>query len=130
MKPGLQIIDERQAFLAATFQALIGRQPVDLALDIEQAVDPFDGFERHRRERRGVLSTLGVCGNVGEHEELAPRVCPTECLRQRFGIAIDLEQWIVAAIGVRLQNAGEGLQVALRMFLPSISRGIVKGGRR
>ncbi|EKJ97391.1 hypothetical protein C241_01684 [Bradyrhizobium lupini HPC(L)] len=45
MKPSLQIVDERQAFLAATFQVLIGRQPVDLPLDIEQAVDPFDGFD-------------------------------------------------------------------------------------
>lgn len=80
LKPSLQIVDERQAFLVATSQALIGRKPVDLPLDIEQAVDPFDGFERHRRDRRGVLSTLGVCGNVGEHEELAPRVGPAKRL--------------------------------------------------
>ncbi len=57
-------------------------------------------------------------------------MCPTECLGQRIGIAINLEQRIVAAIGVRLQNAGEGLQVALRMLLPSIARGIVNCGRR
>ena len=124
------IADERQTVSPATLQAFIGDKPVDLPLDIEQDVDPLDGFERHRRDRRCVLSTLGVCRNVGEHEERAPRVCPAKRLPWRIWIAINLEQRIVAAIGIRLQNTGEGLQVALRMLLPSISRGIVKGGRR
>jgi hypothetical protein len=57
LKPSLQIINERQAFLAATFQALIGRKPVDLPLDIEQRVDPFDGLQCQWRDRRGVLDT-------------------------------------------------------------------------
>lgn len=47
LKPGLKMINERPAFLAATIQALIGRKRVDLPLDIKQAVDPLDSFERH-----------------------------------------------------------------------------------
>jgi hypothetical protein len=57
-------------------------------------------------------------------------MCPAKCLAQRRGIAIYLEQRIVAAIGIRLQNAGEGLQVAFGMLLPPIPRGIVEGGGR
>nr|OAP97022.1 hypothetical protein A4U53_37360 [Rhizobium leguminosarum] len=55
---------------------------------------------------------------------------PAERLRQRPRIAVYLEQRIVAAIGISLQNAGEGLQVALGMLLSSISRSIVESRRR
>lgn len=49
-------------------------------------------------------------------------------MAQRRGIAVYLEQRIVAAIGIRLQNTGEGRQVALGMLLPPVPRGIVEGG--
>ncbi|WP_421581053.1 hypothetical protein [Shinella sp. M31] len=42
--------------LAAEIAAKASAEPADLPLDIEQGVDPFDGFKRHRRDRRGVLS--------------------------------------------------------------------------
>lgn len=48
----MQVVDERQAFLAATFQALIGRKPVDLPLDIEQA------SHDHRHQSRRVRPCL------------------------------------------------------------------------
>ena len=122
----MQTIDE----WLALFQALVGGKPVDFPLDIEQRIDPFDGLQRHGRDRRGFLSTFGIRRDVDEHEEFTTRVRPTQCLRQSTKIAINLEQRVVAAIGIRLQNAGEGLQVAFRMFLPSISRCVVKCGRR
>ena len=56
--------------------------------------------------------------------------CDQQSLRQRPRIAVYLEQRIVAAIGINLQNAGEGLQVALGMLLSSISRSIVESRRR
>lgn len=65
-----------------------------------------------RRDRRGVLSPLYVAGDVSEHEERATRMCPVQRLRQWNGIAIRLEQRVVAALGVGLQNAGEVLQMA------------------
>lgn len=72
----------------------------------------MDGLQRNRRDRRGVLSTLAARRNVGEHKELAACMCPAQCLREGTWIAVYLEQLIVAAIGIRLQNPGEGLQVA------------------
>jgi hypothetical protein len=51
LRPSLQIVDERQALLVATFQAVVGHKPVYIPLDIEQGVDPFDCFERHKRDR-------------------------------------------------------------------------------
>lgn len=57
-------------------------------------------------------------------------MCPAQRLRQRRGIAVYLEQRIIPAIGICLQNAGEGLQVALGMLLPPVPRGIVEGGGR
>ena len=42
-------------FPAAAFQALIGGEPVDLPLDIEQAVDPFEGFERQSLLRQALI---------------------------------------------------------------------------
>lgn len=45
-------------------------------------------------------------------------------------MAVYLEQRIVAAIGIRLQYAGEGLQMSLERLLPPIPRGIVEGGGR
>ncbi len=126
----MQIIDERLAVLTPALQALVGGKPVDLPFDVEQTIDPFDRFQSHGRDRRGVPSTFGVCRNVGEHEELAPRVRPAQCLRQGTGIAVYLEQRIVTAIGIRLQNAGEGLQMAFRMLLSAVSRCIVECRRR
>ncbi|MCY1301405.1 hypothetical protein D9M70_510160 [compost metagenome] len=130
MKPVAQVADERQAVPASTLQALVGGKSVDLPLDVEQGIHPFDGFKCHRRDRRGVLSALGIHGDVGQHEELAPRVRPAERLRQRTGIAINLEQWIVAAIGIRLKNAGEGLQVTFGVLLSPVSRSIIECRRR
>ena len=77
-----------------------------------------------------LLAAFGIRGNVGKHEELATRMCPAQRLCQRTGAAVDFEQWIIAAIGIGLQNAGEALQMALGMFLPPIARGIIEGRRR
>lgn len=93
--------------LATTLQAWIGGKSVDLKLDVEQRIDPFDGLQRSRRDRRGAAAAFGIRGDVGQHEELAPRARPAERLRQRPRIAVYLEQRIVAPIGISLQNAGK-----------------------
>lgn len=64
-------------------------------------------------DRRGPLCALTIGGDVGEHEELATRMRPAQRLRQRSRGAVGLEQRIIAVIGIGLQNAGEGLEVAL-----------------
>ena len=43
----MQFLDERLAVLAAALQALLGGKTVDLPLDIEQGIYPFDGLQRH-----------------------------------------------------------------------------------
>jgi len=51
--------------------------PIDGALDIEQGIDPLHGFQRDRVDRACVLAAAllaGRAGDVGQLEELAPRV--------------------------------------------------------
>jgi queuine/archaeosine tRNA-ribosyltransferase len=71
LKPIVQVADKRQAVFAATLQAFGGGKAVDLALDVEQGIDPFDGLQCHRRDRHGTATAFGIRGNVSEHEELA-----------------------------------------------------------
>lgn len=67
----MQFFDERLAIFAAVGQTLLGGKTVDLPFDIEQGIDPFDGLQRHRRDRRSLAATFGVRGNIGQNEELA-----------------------------------------------------------
>lgn len=68
----MQFFDKRLAVFAATLQTLFGAKTVDLPFDIEQGIYPFDGVQRHRRDRRGFAATFGIRGDIGQHEELAP----------------------------------------------------------
>ena len=67
----MQFFDEWLAVLAAALQALLGGKTVDRPLDIEQGIDPFDGLQCHRRDRRSFAATFGVRGDIGQREELA-----------------------------------------------------------
>ena len=86
----MQFFDEWLAVVATADQALLGGKTVDLPFDVEQGVDPLDSLKRQRRDRRSLAATLGVRGNIGQHEELAACVCPAQRLRQWRGIAIIL----------------------------------------
>jgi hypothetical protein len=77
--PGFQSGDQWRATFLTNRQSLLGRQPVDPALDIEQRVNPLDRFQGNRREDRrfaalGPPSRTGL--DIDEDEELAPRVGP------------------------------------------------------
>src|SRR5208337_4583201 len=96
----------------------------DLALNVEQGVDPFDRLPGDRRDRRRILSPPRVGGDIGQFEELAPAMAPTQRLGDRTGPAIGEVEAAVAAIGVGLQNAGVGPQVMAGMFARSVARGV------
>ena len=44
-KPLLQVCNERRASLGSRASALLGAEPVDAALDLEQRVNALDGFQ-------------------------------------------------------------------------------------
>ena len=60
-------------------------------------------------------------GDVGKHEELAPRMAPAECLHHRAGLAIEEIEPVVTGIGVGLQDAGELPQMPLRVIARPIA---------
>ena len=94
---------------------------IDAAFDIEQRVDALDRFERDRRDRRRVLPAPGIGGNVGELEELPPSMGPTQSRGNRPLRARGVVQLVIAAVGVRLQDAGEAVKVPGRMLVPAIA---------
>src|SRR5690606_25177375 len=126
----MQLFEEWLAFSSSVLQSLLGGKTVDLPLEVEQGIDTLNGLQRYGRDRRGFASTFGVRGEVGQHKELAARVRPAECLRQRRGIAICFVERVIAAIGISLQNTGEGSQVALGMLLSPVSRCVEQCRRR
>jgi len=52
----------------------IGIQPIDLALDVEDGVDPFHRFQRDRRDMMGGFALSHVPGNIRQFEELPARM--------------------------------------------------------
>jgi len=59
---------------AADRETLAGGEAVDLAFGVEDQVDALDRLEGERRDDGELAVRLG--GDVGEHEELAPRMRP------------------------------------------------------
>ena len=78
--PVLKFRDQRRAPLAAHREATLGSLAVDLALDVEQRVDPLHRLQRQRRDRRRALAAPLVRRDVGELVELAPAMSPAERL--------------------------------------------------
>ena len=76
------------------------------------------------------LAAASVRGDVGQFEELAPRVAPTQRLDDRAWLAIGKIQSVVAVEGVGLQNARVTGQMPLGMLARSIARCIEQRGRR
>jgi hypothetical protein len=69
------------ATIPAHGKAGIGIQPVDLAFDIEDGVDPFHRLQCDRRDLMGRLALADIARNIGQLEELAVRVYPA-CVKQ------------------------------------------------
>ena len=84
--PGFQRGDQRRAVLLAHGQPLIGRQPVDGALDVEQGIDALHRLQRDRRDDRW-RAALGLAAgpglDIGEIEELASGMGPARRLEDR-----------------------------------------------
>ena len=130
--PGFQLGEQGRAGPLARGFALIGVQAVDVALDVEQSVDAPDGLKRQRRDDRRRLALrlpLGDGGEVGQDEELAPRVRPARCLLDRPDASTRLIELAIAAIGVGLQDAAPRLQMPLGMLAGAVA-GIEEQRRR
>src|SRR5580704_19476916 len=83
--PVFQPGDQGGALFAPRAQTLLSGQSIDLALDVKERVDAFDGFKRDRRVRRRTLAPPGIRRDVGQLEELASRMAPTQRLNDRAG---------------------------------------------
>ncbi len=99
-QPSLQLGKERSALLLPDARAPVGAGPVDCALDVEQRVDALHCLQRDRRDGRRRLAAPCIGGDIGQLEELAAGVCPTQrrpdrALRSRWII-----QPVRAGIGV------------------------------
>lgn len=77
-QPSLKIGQQRRTSHPADPQPLLGAQPIDLALDLEQLVNPPDRFQRQGRDRGRRPSTARVLGDIGQFEERPPAVRPAE----------------------------------------------------
>ena len=81
--PGFERGDQGGAPLLARGQPPLDRKAIDVALDVEERVDAFDGLQGDRRDWRRLLATPRVRGDVGQLEELAARMAPAQRLDDR-----------------------------------------------
>src|SRR6201999_3303259 len=104
----------------------------DLALDIEQRINPAHCFQRHRRGKRGLATLRFAFGNlrqVSEFEEFSPGMRPTRRLGNWPRRSVWFVEFVVSAEGIGLQNTRVFRQVGLRMFAAAVA-GIIKHRRR
>jgi len=59
-------------------QALAGGKAVDGALNVEQRVDALNRLQRNGRDGGRLFATPCAGGDVGQFEELAPCMRPTQ----------------------------------------------------
>jgi len=114
-KPALEVCHEGRRQLPADLQPRLRRLAVDAALDLEQGIDPPDGFQGDGGDILGRLALADVGLDVGKLEELAPRVAPAQCRGYRPGLPPRVVERVVAGTGVGLQDPRPALQVFLRM---------------
>ena len=88
---------------------LFRRQAVDLALDVEDRVDPAHRFDGQRRLR-----------DIGEHEQFASSMCPTRGFGNRARLARGMIKIIEAGICVSLKDPHVILQMQAWMLPTSI----------
>ena len=126
----LQRADERRRGLAPHAQSILGARAVDVALDGEDGVDARDRFQRDGRDRRRVLAAPRVGGDVGQLEELAPRMAPAQRLDDPPRLALGRIEAVVAAVGVGLEKAAPAREMAFGMLRRSVARGVEQRRRR
>ncbi len=99
---------------------LVGRAAIDLLFDIVERPDPLKCF-------LGDLRLRGFPDVV----EVTPQMRPTCRLAELGrGVRTGLIEFLEPAIGVRLQDALAGFQVALRMLAFPVGREVIDRGRR
>src|SRR5436190_22766938 len=92
---------------------------------MEQRVDPLDLFQGNRREDQrfaALGSPSGTGLDIGEDEELAPRMGPAGGLVDRSRPPRGVVQFAVTAVGAGLQDAGPAGQVLLGMLARAVAR--------
>ena len=119
---------QRKALLGPGGLPLGGALAAQDALDLEEGVDAAHRLQRQRRDDDGLI-VLGLGRDVGEHEELAPRVSPTGGLDQRPRTSAGLVELAVAAVSVSLEDARPPGQVFLGVLSRPVAR-IVEHRRR
>jgi len=122
--PGFEILDQRRDALAARGQPFVGSKSVDLALDLEDRVHAFDRLQSERRDRRRLAECFvaHMGGDVGEHEELAPRMAPARRLKDHSRRPVRRIEPIEAGIGVGLKHARKIGKMALGMLGSAVAR--------
>ena len=126
-QPGVEAFDEWAALFMPDPAALVGACAIDPALDIKESVNAPHRLHGDGRHRRGTKPTPCACGDVGEFEEASPGMRPAERRRDRSTRTCGIVQAIVAAIGIGLEDAPPAREVPIRMLLPPVARGEVKG---
>jgi hypothetical protein len=116
--PGLEGRDERRDPQLSHSVPLCRGQAVEVALDIENRIDPAHCLNRERR-----------LGNIGEHEQLAPPVRPTGSLKDRSGLARGMVEVIEPSICIGLQDAGVAREMSARVLAATVAR-VEKDRRR
>ena len=82
----------------------------DVALDVEDQIDPSSSFDGDRR-----------LGYVGQQKELPPTVRPARCLGDHARHATGHVELVEPGIGVRLPDARVARQMPKRMLAASVA---------
>src|ERR1700723_117241 len=77
-------------------QPILDRKAIDLALDVEERVNAFDGLPRDRRDRRRILAPPGIRRDVGQLKELPARVAPAQLLDNWARLAVGKIEAVIA----------------------------------
>lgn len=115
---------------------------IDLALDIEDRVNPFHRLQCDGRDVMGGLvlaqraiegaigsSPMASARDVGQLKKFAPRVAPAERAARRAGAAVSQIQIVIAAIGIGLQNALPACEMLVGVDHLAIARELEQGSR-
>src|SRR6266446_1255856 len=122
--PGLKIGHDQGAALLADGEALLGTQPMDVALDGEQLIDAPHCLQGERIDGLWLLALcLSSSGgfNIGKLEELAPAMGPARSFEDRTRLTLRLVEFAISAIGVSLQDPAPALEMTLRVCATAIA---------
>jgi hypothetical protein len=107
--PLLESGDERSDSDLPRAMTLSCREAVDVALDVEDRIDPTHRFDRERR-----------LGKIGEDEQLAPFMRPARGLGDRPRFTRRVIELVEPGISIRLQDAGVACEMTARMLAATI----------